>query len=604
MSVRKRTAAAVAVLASTGLACAVLAALPAHADTVVSSYQSVTSTGTLGNGAAPGGTVSRSQALQRAQDWVNNAVPYSPYGLNSPYGWWADNATGGRYREDCSGLVSMAWQLSSSLTTDSLPSVSTRLGSFDDLKPGDAINSSTHVVLFAGWADSGHTTANVYTESGTAYPTRYAQYSRSYLSSHGYYGLRYNKMVDSSAPAGYPDPATLATGTLVKSPNNALVKLIINGAGLPIAGSDVTPDGYNLGVVVTVDAAKFWALPNSLPAGTVVHDQAGGVARYVVVGGAALPIDGTEWNADGYNTRPDMGVPTSWLQQALQNTLPTGLVVMDQSGTDNNRYVMVNGAALHISGAEWTADGYNTQTLMGVPGIWLKGAAAKAPSTGTVVMDQSGTDSNRYVIIGGAAVHISAAEWTADGYAGQSLMGVPGEWLAGRTGTDVADGTLVKGQSGADPSVYVMANGTALPLTNAEYTSVFASGPVAGVPEAWEATVVARPLKDGTVIKNASGADPSIYVMAGGKAVPLTYADYTGLGYDKQPLRGVPGTWEATAVAKTVPADGTLLKSSDTTTVWQVVNGGSKKAAVAGSYNTADVVAVPTALTAQLPTIQ
>ncbi|MER5642658.1 hypothetical protein ABT095_37695 [Kitasatospora sp. NPDC002227] len=202
MSVRKRSTAVVATLLSAGLASAVLVAVPAHADTVVSNGESVTSTGTLGNGAAPGGPVTRSQALQRAQDWVNNAVPYSPNSLQAPYGWWADSATGGRYREDCSGLISMAWQLPSSLITDTLPSVSTRLGSLNDLQPGDAINSAKHVVLFAGWTDSSHTVANVYTESGTAYPTRYTTYTRSYLDSLGYYGLRYNNIT-----SGNPAPA-------------------------------------------------------------------------------------------------------------------------------------------------------------------------------------------------------------------------------------------------------------------------------------------------------------------------------------------------------------------------------------------------------------
>lgn len=592
-----------AALASSGLAATVLVALPARADTVVSGQQSVTSTGTLGNGAAPGGAVTRSQAVRRAQDWVDHAVPYSPNGLSSPYGWWYDSATGGRYREDCSGLVSMAWQLPSSLDTRTLPDVSTRLGSLDDLRPGDAINDvDTHVVLFAGWTDSSHTSADVFTESGRDYPTRYTTYSRSYLENNRFHGYRYDRIVDSDAPPGYPDPATLPTGTLVKSPNSPLVKLLVNGAGLDVAAADVTPDGYDLSQVRTVDDAKFWALPSSLPAGTVVHDQAGGAARYTVVGGAALPITAAEWTADGYSTRPDMGVPTSWLAKAVQATLPAGTVVMDQSGTDADRYVMVGGAALHIAGPEWTADGYDTQPLMGVPGTWLHSAAGRTPPTGTVLMDQSGTDANRYVMVSGAAVHISATEWTADGYDGQALMGVPGTWLAQTVAAAPANGTLIKAQGGADAGVYVMVNNSALPLTYAEFTTSYAGRPVVGVPEAWEAGEVARPLRNGTVIKNVSGADPMVYVMAGGMAVPLTYADYTGLGYDRQPLQAVPGTWEASAVARSVPSDGTLLQSPDSATVWQVVNGGSKKAATAGSYDTADVIAVPTALTSKLPT--
>ncbi|MEU2628375.1 transglycosylase family protein [Kitasatospora sp. NPDC007106] len=352
------------------------------------------------------------------------------------------------------------------------------------------------------------------------------------------------------ATTSYPTPSSLPSGTLVKSPGGPSVKVMIGGAGLPVAGSDVGPDGYDLSRIVLVDDAAFNALPTTPPAGTVVHDQAGGASRYVAVAGAALPISAADWTADGYNTRPDMGVPSSWLATAAASGLPSGLVVMGQSGTDASRYVMVDGAALHISGAEWTADGYNTRTLMGVPTDWLKAASVRTPSNGIVLMDQSGTDASRYVMAAGAALHISADEWTADGYDTHTLMGVPGAWLA---------------------------------------------------------TAVARPVADGTVVKNASGADPSVYVMAGGMAVPLSYADYTGLGYDKRPLTPVPGAWEAAAAARTAPSNGTLLLSPDSATVWQCVNNGGKKALTAadfgpGKLSLNDVVSVPTSLTVKLPT--
>jgi len=353
-------------------------------------------------------------------------------------------------------------------------------------------------------------------------------------------------------PAGpsYPAPSSLASGTLVKSPNGPSVKVMVAGAGLAVAGSDVTPDGYDLGKIVLVDDTAFNSLPTAPPVGTVLHDQAGGAARYVLVAGAALPISGADWTSGGYNTRPDMGVPTSWLQRAAAAGLPSGLVVMDQSNTDPSRYVMVDGAALHISGNEWTADGYNTQMLMGVPGDWLKAASVRTPSNGLVLMDQAGTDPSRYVMAGGAALPISGTEWTANGYNTKMLMGVPGGWLA---------------------------------------------------------SAAARPMANGSVVQNVSGADPSIYVMAGGMAVPLSASDYTGLGYDKRPLIPVPGTWEATAAAKSAPADGTLLLSPDSATVWQVAGGGKKALTAAdfgpGKLSLADVVSVPTALTAKLSTV-
>ncbi|MDH6108626.1 hypothetical protein P3T36_005527 [Kitasatospora sp. MAP12-15] len=226
-------------------------------------------------------------------------------------------------------------------------------------------------------------------------------------------------------------PSTLATGTLVKSPDSSTVKVIIGGSGVAVAGSDVATDHYNLSGVVTISDATFNALPASPAAGTVVMDASGSDnSRYVVVAGAALHISAAEWTADGYNTRPLMGLPTSWLQAAAAATLPTGTVVSNQSGTDPSCYVMVDGAALPISGAEWAADGYNTRPLMGVPGTWLAGAAATALPDGTVLYDQAGTSATRYVVSNNTAVPITAAQWTADGYNAKPLMGVPASWLA------------------------------------------------------------------------------------------------------------------------------------------------------------------------------
>ncbi|MGW0391589.1 CHAP domain-containing protein [Streptomyces sp. NPDC003042] len=357
------------------------------------------------------------------------------------------------------------------------------------------------------------------------------------------------------SPAGtttptYPNPTSLPSGTLVKSPNGPAVKVMISGAGVPVAGSDVTPGGYDLSKIVLVDDTAFRALSSAPPAGTVVHDQAGGNDRYVVIDGAALKIGAADWTAAGYNTRPDMGVPTAWLQNAKQRTVTTGVVVMDQTGKDPARYAIVDGAALHISGTEWTANGFNQQTLMGVPGEWLKAAAAKSPSNGTVMMNQSGTDNNRYVMVNGSALHISAAEWTANGYNERSLMGIPGEWLA---------------------------------------------------------AAVAKQVPNGTVVKDASGADATVYVMAGGKAVALTYADFTGLGYDKRPLEGTPGEWLKSAAAKAAPANGTMLLSPGSNTVWEVL-GGKKRAMTADEFGVGkrsfnDVVSVPVAFTASLPNV-
>jgi len=92
------------------------------------------------------GCLSRSTMISRGEKWVKAHVPYNQHGTHDGY------------REDCSGFVSMCWELSKpGLTTSTLPSVSHKIKK-GDLKPGDVLlNVHEHVVLFKGWTDSKHT---------------------------------------------------------------------------------------------------------------------------------------------------------------------------------------------------------------------------------------------------------------------------------------------------------------------------------------------------------------------------------------------------------------------------------------------------------------
>ncbi|KAB7846891.1 FG-GAP repeat domain-containing protein [Streptomyces mobaraensis] len=144
-----------------------------------------------------GGEISRTEMIQRVQYWIDKGVPYS----QSRY---YPDLQGRSYRTDCSGLVSMAWHLPISATTWSLPEYSTRLGSLDDLRPGDALNNiNSHVVLFTGWADANHTTANIMEHARPGTNARKATYSRSYITSNGFKPYRYNHVLDT--PVTVPD---------------------------------------------------------------------------------------------------------------------------------------------------------------------------------------------------------------------------------------------------------------------------------------------------------------------------------------------------------------------------------------------------------------
>ncbi|GAA2829018.1 hypothetical protein GCM10010441_61850 [Kitasatospora paracochleata] len=176
-----------------------------------------------------GGSIARSEILARAQSWVDQAVPYS----QSAY--WTDS--NGTYRQDCSGLVSMAWHINTAGTnygfaTNSAGPFETQLGSLDDLKPGDAINNiNTHMVLFAGWIDSSHTAALIYEEAHTGTNARTRTMYRSEMTSGGFLPFRYKNVVDDTPPV--TDPVTShVTGlapAAVYNPDNGTAEVFAIG---------------------------------------------------------------------------------------------------------------------------------------------------------------------------------------------------------------------------------------------------------------------------------------------------------------------------------------------------------------------------------------
>ncbi|MGG6269046.1 hypothetical protein ACQ4M3_34250 [Leptolyngbya sp. AN03gr2] len=98
--------------------------------------------------------------LAHAKTWVDRRVPYN------------QGAYYQGYRQDCSGFVSMAWQLPVSAVTSTLPQFSRTLSSRDELQAGDAINNRKignegHVVLFVQWKDKNQGKFIAYEENGS-----------------------------------------------------------------------------------------------------------------------------------------------------------------------------------------------------------------------------------------------------------------------------------------------------------------------------------------------------------------------------------------------------------------------------------------------------
>ncbi|HZM75109.1 MAG TPA: VCBS repeat-containing protein [Candidatus Limnocylindrales bacterium] len=141
------------------------------------------------------GRITRAEILQRADYWyrqgyVRDVDVYYP------------DPSGRLYRSDCSGLVSMAWHLSTSRSTATLPEVATRI-TVAQLQAGDILlaqkdanNDTGHTAIFVKWADTARTQYWGYDHGGG--PIKYQVYgvqrngdSRTYLP------YRYEKVLPS-----------------------------------------------------------------------------------------------------------------------------------------------------------------------------------------------------------------------------------------------------------------------------------------------------------------------------------------------------------------------------------------------------------------------
>ena len=158
----------------------------------------------------PHGTITRAQIIARAKLWVQQQVPYSQTE------WWTN--ADGTYRQDCSGMVSMEWDLNQNTDfwTGNLNLVSHTVAAAD-LLPGDILLSDVHTILFAGWANTQHTEFDYYEE---AHPGTVARYvvdaPLAAFLDNGFAPFRYDGVVGSTAVPANPTTgdlyATLAQG--------------------------------------------------------------------------------------------------------------------------------------------------------------------------------------------------------------------------------------------------------------------------------------------------------------------------------------------------------------------------------------------------------
>jgi hypothetical protein len=105
-----------------------------------------------------GGAISRAEVISRAKYWYEHrgSIPYTTTGATHR----DPDSANHDYRRDCSGFVSMALHLKTSLSTVTLPDVGTKI-SRSAMRPGDftgVLGNGTegaagHVRLFEKWAN-------------------------------------------------------------------------------------------------------------------------------------------------------------------------------------------------------------------------------------------------------------------------------------------------------------------------------------------------------------------------------------------------------------------------------------------------------------------
>jgi hypothetical protein len=150
--------------------------------------------------AAVAPATTRAQIINRAKQWVAAGVPYS---MDD---YWSDG-----YRQDCSGFVSMAWNLGTNEWTGSLDKFGVRITK-EQLQPGDILlfhnvddpERGSHVVIFGGWTDYTHTQYTAYEETppkARKQATPYAYWSNS----DRYVPYRYKNVTESKAGLGDKD---------------------------------------------------------------------------------------------------------------------------------------------------------------------------------------------------------------------------------------------------------------------------------------------------------------------------------------------------------------------------------------------------------------
>ncbi|MGW4803335.1 hypothetical protein [Kitasatospora sp. NPDC004272] len=497
---RTRTARrSVAALLAAGTAAVLLTAAPAHAEDGCHPQVLAPQVGIVVNEDVTGGV----DAVARARTWLGMGLGCSPEG------------TYGGYRTDAGGYASMAWGLDTSLEPSQFISAETLvpITNKNDLTVGDALLNPApdgHVVLFAGWTDSTHTSYQGYEFTTEGVVQRAIPYP--YFAGHGEFRpmrARFNAaLVTYSGPAPHQFFDQVRTADDVWSQPAGVDGFggapIFQGSEGAVAGM---PDG----------TSQFLAVGND---GNVYHDR-------------HLP-DGT-WTP--LAPLAGVGTPTMQASKVAITGLPDGSAQVVAVGNDGNVY-----HETRLANGSWT--GFQPLNgLSGAPTMRAKEVAITALPDGSSQVAVIGSDGNVY-----HEIRRANGSWT--GFAPLNGVGTPTMQASKVAITGLPDGTSQVVAVGNDGNVY-----HEIRLTSGSWTGFAPLDGLSGAPAMQASAVAVAGLSDGTTKVAAVAPDGRTYL-----STRMTSGSWSGFQAVPRELDGTPATERVALTA--LPNGGTELVRS------------------------------------------
>ena len=371
-----------------------------------------------------GGSISQSEILARAQYWFDQRYIYSP---NAPSSYtFSSDASGKSYRNDCSGLVSEAWHLTTSYTTVDF-NVDNSLWStisWDSMRSGDAYvrNDSTeqHIELFAFWDDpNDHSqgfekysfNTNNYTVENPYELNNFGKSGHRSYDPNGFHAIRYASTVADPSSGTVWDRGRTASGTWAASATE-----VDTNAQITDVASAALPDGsMQLFTLVpgsgvwerTRSAGGTWAsnathvdTNGSITAVAAATDAVGTVHLFMLIPGSGV-WDRTYTGSWGASSKVDANGSITAVAAAMSGSTLHFFMLIPGSGLwdrtfaggvwASSNHMDLNGNAIDVSAAGLPDGTLHVQLIVPGSGIWDRKYSAGTWDSSAMRIDTNGS---------------------------------------------------------------------------------------------------------------------------------------------------------------------------------------------------------------------